>query len=334
MLLLIRNMALVFALISTTTKAEDVLRVYNWADYIDPQVLTDFEKKSGIKVDYKEFSTSSELLESLERGELYDVIVPTSDSVLSKLLKEHKLQAIKIEELKNYKSINPILQIRLSGLQQAHKYVVPYAWGAIGLFVNTKIAEPLYGAPLPNSWEVLFDPVKSSLLSTCGVTLIPSKEEVFSIWMQYKGQSLGNSGPRRILKSAALIRPAGTIIAPTEFSAYIDMIGNDKACVGMAWGGMVKAANKDGKLRFSIPKEGSLLFVDSLAIPVNAPNPTIALRFIDFMLAPENLERNALATDFTPPDKESQSRLSFLESLTEKQRAAVAAGWESQVVPH
>lgn len=124
--------------------------------------------------------------------------------------------------------------------------------GAVGLFINTELAEPLYRGKLPNSWGVLFDPSKSGRLANCGVTLLPRQVEVFSIWMHYKGHSLGNSGPRRITKVATLIRNTGVGIAPTDFATYIDIMRSGRACAGMAWGGMVNAANEHGKLRFPL----------------------------------------------------------------------------------
>ncbi|MBV2132771.1 substrate-binding domain-containing protein [Pseudomonas sp. MAP12] len=90
------------AAISSLAQAQDVLKVYNWADYIDPAVVADFERQSGVKVDYRQFATSGEMLESLDRGELFDVIVPTSDSVLVKLLQEQRLQPVRTDTLTNY----------------------------------------------------------------------------------------------------------------------------------------------------------------------------------------------------------------------------------------
>lgn len=337
------------AMVSSLAQAQEVLKVYNWVDYIDPAVIADFERQTGARVEYSEFTASSEMLESLDRGERYDVIVPTSDSVLVKLLQEQRLQPVQIEQLEHYASVSPDLQLKLSAMQQAHRYVVPYMWGSVGLFVNPELAEPLYGGELPNSWGVLFDPEKAQKLASCGASLLYADEHVFSIWFAYKGLRLGGSGPRRITNAAAEIRAPGVRMGPPEFSSYIEQMRSGKVCVGMAWSGLVNAANTDGKLRYSVPEEGSLLFIDSLAIPVDAPNPALAHRFIDFMLAPENAVRNAVAIDFTPsldlsqeqyrrllprlsvPTKDEQRRLYFLEPITETQKAAVSEGWQSYV---
>ena len=348
----IRTVIVPLAAMSSLAQAQDVLKVYNWVDYIDPAVVADFERQSGVKVDYRQFATSGEMLESLERGERYDVIVPTSDSVLVKLLKEQRLQPVQTDTLTNYASVSPDLQVKLSAIQQAHRYVVPYMWGSVGLFVNTQLVAPLYGGELPNSWSLLFEPQQAERLSTCGVSLLNAQEEVFSIWSSYKGRSLGSSGARRIAAAAPLIRNPGVHIGPPEFSAYIEQMRTGKVCAGMAWSGLVNAANDDGKLRYSIPAEGSLLFIDSLAIPTNAPNQALAHRFIDFMLAPENAVRNARAIDFTPsldlsreeyrsllpklsvPSKEELRRLHFLEPISEKQKAAIDEGWQQYIVNH
>lgn len=345
----LRAVIVPLAAMSSLAQAQDVLKVYNWVDYIDPAVVADFERESGVKVDYRQFSTSGEMLETLERGERFDVIVPTSDSVLVKLLREQRLQPIRTETLTNYASVSPDLQVKLSAFQQAHRYVVPYMWGTVGLFVNTQLVAPLYGGEPPNSWSLLFEPSHSERLSACGVSLLNAQEEVFSIWTSYKGHSLGSSGPRRITAAAPQIRNHGVHVGPAEFSAYTEQMRTGKVCAGMAWSGLVNAANDDGKLRYSIPDEGSLLFIDSLAIPANAPNPALAQRFIDFMLAPKNAVRNALAIDFTPsldlsreeyrrllpklsvPSKEELRRLHFLEPISEKQKAAIKEGWQQYI---
>ena len=349
----LRTVIVPLAAMSSLAQAQEVLKVYNWVDYIDPAVVADFERASGAKVDYRQFSTSGEMLATLERGERFDVIVPTSDSVLVKLLQEQRLQPVQTETLSNYASVSPDLPIKLSAIEQAHRYVVPYMWGSVGLFVNTQLVAPLYGGEAPNSWSLLFEPRQTERLSTCGVSLLNAQEEVFSIWSSYKGHSLGSSGPRRIAAEAQQIRNPGVHVGPAEFSAYIEQMRTGKVCAGMAWSGLVNAANEDGqKLRYSIPAEGSLLFIDSLAIPANAPNPALARRFIDFMLAPENAARNARTIHFTPsldlsreeyrrllpqlsvPSKDELRRLHFLEPITDKQKAAIDEGWQQYIAKH
>lgn len=345
----LRAVIVPLAAMSSLAQAQDVLKVYNWVDYIDPAVVADFERASGIKVDYRQFTTSGEMLAALDRGERFDVIVPTSDSVLAKLLQEQRLQQLQTEQLTHYASLSPDLPIKLSAFQQAHRYVVPYMWGTVGLFVNTALVAPLYGGEPPNSWSLLFEPAMTKQLSACGVSLLNAQEEVFSIWTSYKGHSLGSSGPRRIAAAAPQIRNPGVHVGPAEFSAYTEQMRTGKVCAGMAWSGLVNAANSEGKLRYSIPEEGSLLFIDSLAIPANAPSPALAQRFIDFMLAPENAARNARAIGFTPsldlnreeyrrllpklsvPSKDELRRLHFLEPISEKQKAAIEEGWQQYI---
>jgi spermidine/putrescine-binding protein len=111
MMVSLRSMVLALTMTSTAAQAQGVLKVYNWIDYIDPEVVSDFERTTGAKVEYKVYTSSNEMLESLDRGDRYDVIVPTSDSVLRKLLNDQRLQPIHIDQLKNFANINPVLQI-------------------------------------------------------------------------------------------------------------------------------------------------------------------------------------------------------------------------------
>lgn len=344
------KMTVLLAMLSSLAQAQEVLRVYNWIDYIDPQVVADFERTTGIKVDYQQFTASRELLEGLERGERFDVIIPTSDSVLIQLLQDRHLQPVDVNKLKNYPSVSIDLLMRLSAFQQSNRYVVPYMWGTVGMFVNTAQVEPFYNGEIPNSWSLLFDSSHVERLSGCGVSLLNAQEQVFSIWFSQRGRSLGDSSARQISAAAPMIRNPRVAVSPPEFSAYIEQMQTGKVCVGMSWDGLVTAANDKGQLRYSIPEEGGLLFIDSLAIPANAPNPELAHRFIDFMLAPENAVRNALTIGFTPsldlgreeysamlpnitlPSQDERRRLHFLERISPAQQAAVQEGWDEYVI--
>lgn len=330
-------------LIFSPVFAQEVVRVHNWADYIALDVIRDFELDTGIKVEYTNFATAAEL-ESDIRESSFDVIVP-SDFQLDRLVKENRLLEIDVSKIPNRSEISRELLANISSKSSADRYVNPYMWGAVGLVVNNRAASQLMQAPAANSWSVLFEPSSVNKLLSCGVTLLNAQEEALSLYLNYKGKSLKNSSPRSISKAAHELQGLGISLSPSAFSAYISQLSSGKICAGMAWNGHASAANKEGELRFTIPIEGGLMFIDSFAIPANAQNVNSAYRFIDYMLEPRIAVRNAQATHFTPsldldresnrqllpdaflPSREERRRLYFLEQLSIGQKQAISQAW-------
>ncbi|WP_036993674.1 extracellular solute-binding protein [Metapseudomonas furukawaii] len=338
-------LVLLMALVSTQVPAQEVVRVHNWADYIDPGVIRDFERDTGIKVEYTNYATAAELEADLEGGDYFDVIVP-SDFQLDRLIREKRLVEIDFSRLPNRSEVSKELLANLSAKRGADRYVSPYMWGAVGLVVNESAASRVMQAPIANSWSVLFDPSSTNKLHSCGVTLLNAQEETLSLYLNYKGKSLKSSSPRGIAKAARELQGLGALLSPSAFSTYISQLASGKVCAGMAWNGHVSAANGKGELRFTIPTEGGLMFIDSLAIPANAQNITSAYRFINYMLEPRIAVRNARATHFTPsldldresyrrlipdtflPSREERRRLYFLEQLSGDQKRAIRTAWK------
>ncbi|MCF3990923.1 extracellular solute-binding protein, partial [Pseudomonas aeruginosa] len=152
-----RLSALLFlALAPWLAQAEETLRVYNWNDYIDPQVLESFQKDTGIRVEYHTFATAEELDKALRSGEAIDVAVPSHDT-LPALLKDNLLRPLDFTQLPNRSHLDRQLLSKLAAVDPDNRHAVPYLWGAVGLAINTPQAEAAYGGPLPNSWSLLFD---------------------------------------------------------------------------------------------------------------------------------------------------------------------------------
>lgn len=337
-------LVLLMVLMSTQISAQEIVRVHNWADYIDPDVIRDFELDTGIKVEYTSYATAAELEADLEGGDYFDVIVP-SDFQLDRLIREKLLLEKDISKLPNRSAVSKELLANLSAKSGADRYVSPYMWGAVGLVVNERAASQVMHAPIANSWGVLFDSYSTKKLHSCGLMLLNAQEETLSLYLSYKGKSLKNSSHRAIAKAAHELQGLGVSLSPSAFSTYISQLASGKVCAGMAWNGHVTAANKKGELRFTIPTEGGLMFIDSLAIPANAQNITSAYRFIDYMLEPKIAVRNARATHFTPsldldresnrrllpdaflPSREERRRLYFLEQLSASQKQTIATAW-------
>ncbi|HEX5842413.1 MAG TPA: extracellular solute-binding protein [Pseudomonas sp.] len=304
-------LVLALAALSTQAVAQEVVRVHNWADYIDPAVVQDFERETGIRVDYSTYTTATQLEADLDSGERFDVIVP-SDLQLDRLIQENRLAPLDFRELPNRQEVSRELLLRLNSRTNADLYAVPYMWGTVGLVVHEQEASRALQAPVPNSWSVLFDPSNVDKLNSCGVMLQNEPEHSLSLYLTYKGKSLKTSSARSIKKAVREIRSLKLESSPHPFTTFVSQLADGKVCAAMAWNGLASLANESGELRFTIPQEGSLQFIDSLAIPGNASNVPAAYRFIDYLLKPENAVRNARASHFLPSldlDRESNRRL-------------------------
>lgn len=324
--------------------AADVVRLHNWADYIDPTVLRDFERDTGIKVEYSQFATAAELEADLASGKRFDVIVPT-DFQLESMIRQNQLLELNLADLPNRSEVSDELLAKLSSKHRADLYVAPYMWGTVGLVVHERAASGALQGPVPNSWNLLFDPANASKLKSCGAVLHHEPAQTLSLYLNYRGKNLRTQSARGIEKAMGELGELGVPLGPKGFTDLVSQLAEGRVCAAITWNGIVSMANQKGELRYSIPEEGGLMFIDSLAIPRNAPNRQSAHRFINYMLQPEIAARNARATHFTPsfdltqernrqllseltiPSPEERRRLFFLEGLSDDQRRAIEAAW-------
>ncbi len=340
---------LLLALLASQVAAEEkVIRMYNWNDYIAPQVLVDFEKKTGIRVDYSTFSSAEELDEAMASNQPFDIIVPSND-LLPNLIRNGKLTPLDKTKLVNSKHLDRQLLGKLSAFDPKNRYAIPYLWGSIGLAINTPKAEAAFGGPLPNSWSLVFDPAHSAKLASCGISELDEAADVFTHMMTYKGRVLSDSSPRQIQKAAHSLRLIRPNLRMVDSELYIDELSAGNLCVSVAYVGDAFSAEAAGQpVGFFIPEEGSTMFVDSLVIPANAPHPELAMQFLDYMMLPEvaaaisneTLYPNANA-DSEPflddalrtkagfvLDKETRRRLSLLPALPDNISQVIDQQWE------
>lgn len=335
-------------LASTAAHADKTLRFYNWKDYIDPAVIEEFQKESGITVETHSFTTTDELVQTMASGAAYDVVVP-SHFMLRQLLAENRLARIDNKRLSYYPSLDPWVTSALAGISDANSYTVPYLWGSIGLLINPKLAEANYGGPAPDSWSLLFDEQQAAKLAKCGLGMLDAAEETSSLLLNYRGHSLATSTARQIERNLRSLQPVAKQLRSFDNWRFIDEMVANRLCVSMSWSGhAILAKEKNPELRYVIPVEGAAIYIDTLAIPANAPHQELAYQFIDFLLQPDNAIRNARATRFyaplpssspqmqalskSSPDQllstEQRRRSYLLENLEPNQRASLNQAWQ------
>lgn len=339
--------ALLILLLCAQAQAQEALRVLNWKNYIDPQVLADFAQQTGIRVDYQTFTAAEELDAALASATPYDVIVP-SHFQLGRLIRNGQLRPLEMARLPNRQNIAPGLLAMLAGVESADRYALPYLWGVVGLAIDPQRAEASYGGPLPNSWSLLFSERQASRLRGCGLSMLDAPEETASLWFNYRGRNLPQYGPRQIERSLQPLLKIGPQLDALDNESYIKALGERRLCVAMAWAGhALTAAQRNPQLRFQVPEEGAVAFIDSLAIPANVGNPDLAYRFMDYLLQPEQAIRNARVTYFYSPLKpelqvhqdlaterpmqvlgtDERRRVYMLENLSAQQKEALDHFW-------
>ena len=279
---------------TATAEEEKVLNVYNWSDYIAEDTIANFEERTGIKVNYDVFDSNEVVEAKLLAGNTgYDVVVPTA-AFLERQIKAGVFRKLDRTALTNYDNLDPDIMSRVALHDPGNAYAVPYMWGTTGFGYNeAMVAEALPDAPV-DSWAMLFDPDVISKLASCGVTLLDAPTEVFSAALVYLGKD-PNSEDLDDLKAAeellAKIRP---FIRYIHSSQQINDLANGEICVAMGWSGDMmiaadRAAEADNgvEISYTIPKEGTIVWFDMLAIPADAPHPQNAHLFINYLLEPE-----------------------------------------------
>jgi putrescine transport system substrate-binding protein len=284
----------VFIGAAASASAQEI-RVYNWSDYIDEEILAEFTKETGIKVVYDTFDTNELLETKLLTGSTgYDVVVPTA-TFLNRQIKAGVFQKLDKSKLPNLKNMWPEIQERVAKYDPGNEYAVTYMWGTTGIGYNVaKIKEVLPNAPV-NSWGLIYDPENAKALAKCGIMVLDSAEDLFPSVMNY----IGISPPdflkiEDVQKAGAHIGKIRKSIKKFHSDEWKNALADGDICAAVGYSGDVlqvkgraEEAGKGVEIQYVIPKEGAQLWFDLFAVPADAPNPDGAHKFIDFMMRPE-----------------------------------------------
>lgn len=286
------------------------VNVYNWNNYIGENVLSDFEKSTGIRVVYDLVDSNQVLEGKLLAGQSgYDVVVSSAD-FMARQIKAGIYLPLDKTKLTDFKALDPMLMRALGELDPNNQFGVPYMWGTTGIGYNrTKVVEIL-GADAPlNSWDLVFKPENLAKLSQCGVAFLDSPTDIFPIVLNYLGIPSDSNNPRDYQGQAkALLKFLAKHVTYFHSSKYIDDLATGEICVVVGWSGDVFQAKiaalevaQPLKIEYVLPKEGALLWVDMLGIPADASHPDEALAFINFLMRPDIAARNTNEIWFANP---------------------------------
>lgn len=291
-----RFLAGVLALASTSALAEDkVLNIYNWWDYIKPEIIENFSKETGIKVNYDVYDTNEILEAKLMAGHSgFDLVVP-SGAFLERQIKAGIHSQLDKDKLSNYSNLDKTLLKTVTVHDPGNMHSVPYAWGTVGLAYNVDRLKERLGDRDFASLDLLFDPEVSAKLKDCGIGVIDSPSEIIAIALNYLGLDPNSESKADLKQATDLMKKNRGNIRHFNTGALVNDLVNGNLCLAIGYNGdMLRAqkradeAGKDMTLEYSIPKEGTIAWFDLLAIPADAKNKDEAYQFIDYLLKPEN----------------------------------------------
>jgi len=288
------SVAAALLLASASGAQERVVNVYNWSDYIDNSILEDFTKETGIKVVYDVFD-ANEMLETklLAGGSGYDVVVPTGP-FLARQIQAGVFQKLDKSKLPNLSNMWPEVMERLAKYDPGNEYAVNYMWGTSGIGYNVAKVKAALGDVPVDSWDVLFKPENAEKLKACGINVLDAPDETFAIAMNYIGKNPDSKETADIEAGGDVYMKIRPSVRTFNSSAYIDELANGDACITLGWSGDVlqaKARAEEAKngveINYVIPKEGTYMWFDNLAIPADAPHVEEAHAFINYLMKPE-----------------------------------------------
>ena len=298
--------------------AEEV-RVYNWSDYIADSVIEDFEEETGINVIYDVFD-SNEILEGklLAGNTGYDVVGPSIE-YLGRQIIAGIYQPLDLNQLSNYKSLDPDMLAKLSKMDPDNQYAIPYLWGTTGIGYNKDKAIEIMGEEFEMAtFDVIFDPEIISQFEKCGVAFLDAPSEVFKAALFHLGLNPNTKNPRDYQGEAyQLLKNIRPYIRYFHSSKYINDLANGEICLVFGWSGDIlqsgDRAQESGngiKIGYEIPKEGAQMWVDMMAIPNDAPNIKNAHLFLNFILQPEMMARISNKVKFANANEQSKDFIS------------------------
>jgi len=271
----------------------NTLTIYNWGDYIDEDLIKQFEKETGIKVIYETFDSNEAMLTKIEQGgTTYDIAVP-SEYMIDKMRHEDLLLPLDHAKLPNLKNLdNRFLDLPFD---PENKYSVPYFWGTVGIVYNPKM---LHGKKI-TSWNDLWDPsLRNEIL------LIDGAREVIGMGLNSLGYSLNDTKKAHLIAAKEKLDTLTPNVKAIVGDEIKMLLANEEASVGLVWSGdasEIMSENED--LDYVVPKEGSNLWFDNMVIPKTAKNIEAAHKFINFMLDPKVAAQNAEYVGYSTPNK-------------------------------
>ncbi len=258
------------------------VNVYNWGEYIDEELITQFEDETGIKVNYDTFDSNESMYVKLKSGGVnYDITIP-SDYMIEKMKNEDMLEEINYANIPNYSFVREDLKSK--SFDTENKYTVPYFWGTVGILYNkTMVTDPV------DSWDILWNEKYNQQ-----IFMYDSQRDSLAVALKKLGYSLNTTDEKQLLEAQQLLIDQKPLVQAYFGDPIRDkMIGEEGALAVVYSGDAMYCMNENENLDYAIPKEGSNTWFDAMVIPKGAKNKENAEAFINFMTNPDNALKNS-----------------------------------------
>ena len=295
-------MALAAAVSAHAADEPKQLNIYNWSDYIADDTIRNFEKETGIKVNYDNYDSNEILHAKLVAGKTgYDIVVPGSHFAKTQIA-GGLLQKLDRSKLTHWNNLDKGLLEQLAAVDPGNQYLVDWLWGYVTVGINTpKVSAALASSPNPlpmpdNAWSLLFDPKYAAKLKGCGVNFLDSASEVLPVAMLYVGKPAYSPRAADYDAAAQMLKTVRPFVTRFSSSGYINDLAAGRLCAVMGYSGDINIARARAieanpkappAIEALVSKGGATMFFDTMAIPKDAPHPNNAHLFIDYMLRPE-----------------------------------------------
>lgn len=293
-----------------------VVNVYNWYDYIQPELLRDFQARHGIAVHYNVFDSANTLATRLLAGHSgYDVVFP-SGAYLSSLLPAGVFRPLDRAQLPNLVNLDPQIMRRLAQQDPGNAHAVVYAWGITGFAYDAaKIRARMPAAPV-DSWSMLFDPKVAAHFADCGIGLYEAPNVIVPSVLAWLGEPPNSEDLHTLERAQSALLAVRGSIRKISTGSLVDDLASGELCLIIASNGdamqaqeRTRIAANGEQVRYSIPREGAVMWFDVAAIPADAPHPANAHRFINFLLDASVAARNTNSIHFPNGNLASQPQV-------------------------
>ena len=341
-------------LIDAAKGTPKILNIYNWADYIDPEAITNYEEEFGIDITYDIYDSSEIVDTKLMTGRSgYDVVVHAA-SFTARLVPAGIFHPVDFDKLPNWHHLDQDLVSKANERYSNGLQGVPFFWGTSGIAYNVDlINERMPNAPLDSS-ALIFDPEIISKFTDCGISFLDDPTSVIPMAMLYLGYPSNSVDLQQLKEVEALVKAVRPYITYFSSTKMLLDLPSEEVCIAMSWSGdysvatnRAKEAGIDINLDYILPKEGAGMWFDNMYIPEDAPHRENAYLFLNYMLRPEVIaassnyigyaNANKSATPLVDPsltgniaiypDAETRQRLHTTEVLAPQEERKRSRTW-------
>ena len=278
-------------------KVQETLNIYTSHGYLPPEIIAKFERETGIKILIDFFDSDDAIEAKLLSGALgYDLVFPTAWPYVVRQVSAGFYQEIDFSKIPNSAGIDSFFKKSLEGRHNANRYAIPFLWGIVGFAYNTTQVEK-QNPPLPlDSWAMFFDPKAIEKMAPCGVVMLDDPTDVIVVAKLYLGIDPSSESKKDLQRVIQLLQKVRPFIKRFDLSRSNDEIASGEMCLVQHWMGAIAGSYehlddqaKRSPIKLVIPKEGSVMWLDVMAIPKTSLRPDLAYKFMNFILTPENM---------------------------------------------